>query len=224
MCGRFVLFSPIMTIAKEFHVDQYSLDIKPSYNIAPSQNILIIRNEGKTIITRCRWGFLPSWAKDRSIAYKMINARSETVAEKPAFRAAFKKQRCLIAADGFYEWKKEGKAKIPFFIKLKSDKPFGFAGLFNVWTSPEGEDISTCTIITTEANTLLAKIHDRMPVILPGKNHDLWLDPDIHESKELLPLLKPYPSKELEFRQVSSLVNSPAHNSPELIEPGTIHE
>ena len=218
MCGRFVLCSPKATIIKEFRVDKTSLQYIPSYNIAPTQNIVIVRENGTKTLTHCKWGLIPSWAKDQSIGHRMINARVETVAEKPAFRSAFKKQRCLVIADGFYEWKKE-KTKTPVYIRLKSGKPFGFAGLYSIWTSPEGQEICTCTIITTEANELLASIHDRMPAIISQDAYDIWLDPNEHDREKLLHLLKPYISHEIELFTVSKKVNSPSYNSPDNIEP-----
>ena len=217
MCGRFVLYSPAKTIIEEFRADKAALEYTPNYNIAPAQNIVIVKKDGTRILTQCKWGLIPSWAKDPAIGCKTINARAETVATKPAFRSAFENQRCLVVADGFYEWRSEGKVKTPVYIRLKSGKPFGFAGLYSLWTSPKGDEICTCTIITTDANELLAPIHDRMPVIISKDNYDLWLDPGVRESKALLPLLACYPSDAIEFKQVSSLVNSPKNNSPDLI-------
>lgn len=222
MCGRFVLDSPISKIANEFRAEKCLFDIEPSYNIAPSQKIVIVTEEGGKKILQCRWGFIPSWAKDPAVGYKMINARAETVAEKPAFKRAFTNQRCLVIADGFFEWQKTGKKKDPIYIRLKSGRLLGFAGLYSVWTSPEGEHVCTCTIITTEANVLLEPIHDRMPAIIPGEHHDLWLDPAVHDKESLLPLLKPYDADEMEYYRVSSKVNSPANNSADLIEPVSI--
>jgi putative SOS response-associated peptidase YedK len=218
MCGPFVLFSPSKTIVEEFHVDKTSIEYIPSYNIAPTQNIVIVKKDGTRILTHCRWGFLPSWAKDPGMAHRMINARAETVADKPAFRNAFRNQRCLVIADGFYEWKKE-KVKTPVYIRLKSKKPFGFAGLYSLWVSPEGEEICTCTIITTESNELVASIHDRMPAIISKDNYDTWLDPNEYDTKKLLPFLKPYASNKMELYTVSRKVNSPSLNSPQNIEP-----
>jgi putative SOS response-associated peptidase YedK len=170
-------------------------------------------------MVQCRWGFIPPSAKDEKVGYKMINARAETVATVPAFRSAFQNQRCLVVADGFYEWKKEEGRKIPFYIRRKSGKPFGFAGLFNIWTSPEGEDICTSTIITTDANELLFPIHDRMPAIIPEDRQDRWLDPTIHDRKVLIGLLEPYPPEELDMYEVSPRVNSPAYDSSDSIKP-----
>lgn len=149
----------------------------------------------------------------------MINARSETITEKRTFKAAFEKLRCLIVADGFYEWRREGKTKIPVFIRLKSGRPFAFAGLYNNWTSPEGKEIIASTIITTQANELLEPVHDRMPVITHEDKRDLWLDPEVKVKSDLLSLLKSYPSEEMEFYEASKRVNSPRNNSPENIDP-----
>jgi putative SOS response-associated peptidase YedK len=166
-----------------------------------------------------RWGLIPSWAKDPSIGNRMINARAETIAEKPAFRAALKKRRCLIPADGFFEWQKLGNVKQPVRIVLKSRQPFGFAGLWEQWVAPDGEGILSCTIITTEANELLKPIHDRMPVILMQDVEAVWLDPKIQETEKLLPLLRQYPPEQMEFYPVSREVNSPAHDTPDCIVP-----
>jgi putative SOS response-associated peptidase YedK len=219
MCGRFVLDSSIPDIANEFNIDQTYLEYEPSYNIAPTHYIVVVKKNGIKVLTKCKWGFLPSWAKDLAVGNKMINARAETVAVKPAFRKAFKNQRCLIVADGFYEWMKKGKVKTPVYIRLKSRKSFGFAGLYNMWTLPEGNDICTCTIITTEANELLAPIHNRMPVIMQKNEYGLWLDPNFHDTQKLLSLLKPYNSQQMELYTVSTKVNSPAYNSKDNIKP-----
>lgn len=218
MCGRFVLCSPARTIMEEFRLDRTTVEYLPSYNVAPTQNIVIIKKDGTRVLTDCRWGFLPSWAKDPAMGHRMINARAETVADKPAFRAAFKKQRCLVVADGFYEWRKE-KVKTPVYIRLRSGRPFGFAGLYSMWTSPGGEDICTCTIITTDANELLEPIHDRMPAIISRDDYDLWLDPEEHDTAKLLALLRPYPPDDMELYPVSRKVNSPSYDSPDNIEP-----
>jgi len=218
MCGRFVLCSPTRTIIEEFRVDKAALEYIPSYNIAPTQNVVIVKTDGTRILTQCKWGFIPSWAKDPGSGHSVINARAETIAGKPAFRDAFKKQRCLVVADGFYEWKK-GKTKTPVYIRLKSGKPFGFAGLYSIWTSPEGDEIRTCTIITTESNEIVSSLHDRMPAIISRENCDLWLDPTSFDREKLLSLLKPYDSSEMEWYTVSKKVNSPSCNAPDNIEP-----
>ena len=161
---------------------------------------------------------MPTWAKDLKEGYKMINARAETVAEKPSFRQAFSRHRCLVVADGFYEWKNESGRKTPVYVRTKNGKPFGMAGLYNLWTSPEGEQVCTSTIITTDANESLKPVHDRMPVIAPRDKYDLWLDPDVHEKENLLPVLEPYPDKGLELYEVSTRVNSPKNDSAENIQ------
>lgn len=219
MCGRFVLQSTAPLIAQEFHIQEPLFNLKQSYNIAPSQNVYIVVNDGGKKVTQCRWGFIPFWSKDQSIGYKMINARAETITTKRSFRSAFKKYRCLILADGFYEWRIKEKRKSPFFIRLKSGKPIGLAGIFNHWKSPEGEELCTCTIVTTAANELIQEIHHRMPVIIPKEKQDLWLNPAVQDEGAVLPLLSPYPFKEMEMYEVSLQVNSPRNNSAENIRP-----
>jgi putative SOS response-associated peptidase YedK len=147
-----------------------------------------------------RWGLIPSWSKDPSIANKLINARAETVDKKPSFKNAFKKKRCLIVADGFYEWKKEGKSKIPLYFYLKSGRPFGFAGLYETWTSPDKKEINTCAIITTDANELIKPVHDRMPVILPRDKEQVWLASDVADASVLLSILRPYQASEMHYK------------------------
>jgi putative SOS response-associated peptidase YedK len=216
MCGRFTRSQSAQAIAEEFGAEQVSCDLGPSYNIAPTQKVAVIITDGVKQLVPVRWGLVPSWAKDLSIGSKMINARAETITEKASYRNAFKKRRCLVVADGFYEWQKAGDAKRPMYIRLKSGKPFGFAGLYEVWKSPEGEEITTCTIITTEANELMKPIHERMPVIIPREHQDSWLDPAI-EGRQLLDMLRPNPAGEMEAYPVSKSVNSPSNNSPKCI-------
>jgi len=219
MCGRFVRSSSVASIADEFYATQASLEMAPSYNISPTQDIIILNHKGARQLVKCRWGFIPLGARDSSIGSRMINARAETVASKPAFRSALRNQRCLVIADGFYEWIKKGNKRVPYYIHLKSGKPFGFAGLYNPWTSPEGKRICTCTIITTASNELLASVHDRMPAIIPKDRQDLWLYP-VEIDPALLPeLLRPFPAAELEMHQVSSKVNYPGYDSPDSIRP-----
>jgi putative SOS response-associated peptidase YedK len=218
MCGRFVREKSITVIADQFGVDEISTDLEPSYNIAPTQKVAVVVSDGRKQLISVQWGLIPSWSKDPAIGNKLINARSETITEKASFRNAFKKRRCLIVADGFYEWQRFGQEKRPVYIRLKSGRPFGFAGLYETWKSPEGEDVATCAIITTQANEIMKPIHDRMPVIVARNAEDIWLDAKIG-SDVLLEMLKPYPSEEMETWPVSKMVNSPANNSPECIKP-----
>lgn len=220
MCGRFVLASPFEIIAEEFRIRDGGADLKPRYNIAPGQDVLaVVRDEGTNRLARFRWGLIPSWADDPAIGNRMINARAETVSRKPGFRSAFEKRRCLVVSDGFYEWRREGKKKTPFYVCMRSGKPFGLAGLYEVWRPPEGREIRSCTIITTEANDLLRSIHDRMPVIVPKEAEDLWLDPAVREQSRLLAVLRPYGAGEMRAYAVSARVNSPANDSPDNIRP-----
>ncbi len=218
MCGRFEIHSTLEIIAKVFGIDSITFDYEPSYNVAPSQDILLVVNDGKRRLIKSRWGFVPSWSKELSAGYKMINARAESVADKPSFQQAFQNQRCLVVADGFYEWKKEGTKKRPFYIRLKNGQPFGFVGLYNIWKTPEGEQIYTSTIITTDANEIVQPLHDRMPVIAEPDQYDLWLDPRIHDKTLLRNVLKPFLSEGLEVYEVTPKVNSPKNNSPENIQ------
>ena len=219
MCGRFTLTTNLGAIAQRFGVARFLEEVGPRYNITPTQTVIVVNDDGTRHLRQMRWGLIPSWAKDPAIGNRMINARAETVATKPAFRVALRKRRCLIPADGFFEWTPAGRRKQPVYIALKNREPFGFAGLWEAWTSPEGQEITSCTIITTEANEILKPIHDRMPVIL---NHDaeaVWFDPTIQDSARLLPLLKPYPSEEMEIYQVSTRVNNPDRDGPQCIKP-----
>lgn len=219
MCGRFVRSSSVASIADEFNVGQASIEMAPSYNISPTQDIVILNHRGVRQLIKCRWGFIPAGARDPSIGSSMINARAETVASKPAFRSAFENQRCLVIADGFYEWVKKGRKKVPVYVSLKTGKPFGLAGLYNPWTSPVGERICTCTIITTASNDLLALVHDRMPAIIPKEKQDVWLNPG-ELTPQLLPeLLKPFPSEEMEMHEVSPKVNHSGYDSSDAIKP-----
>ena len=231
MCGRYTLTNDLKEIAVRFQVEerltpfsnQPSVEserlLKPRFNIAPTQTVIVVNDEGQRQFFAMRWGLIPSWAKDSSVGNRMINARAETVAEKPAFRSALRKRRCLVPADGFYEWQKLGKAKHPVRIVLKTREPFGFAGLWETWTPPEGGEIKSCTIITTDANDLLKEVHERMPVILKKEAESVWLDPNIQEPEKLLPLLKPYPPELMEFYPVSRAVNSTSNDSPDCIVP-----
>ncbi|CAL8901953.1 SOS response-associated peptidase [Bacillus sp. FSL R7-0651] len=222
MCGRFTLFSEFDDIIKHFSIDEFlpEDEYQPSYNIAPSQNILTVINDGSNNrLGKLRWGLIPPWAKDKKIGYKMINARSETLTEKPSFRKPLINKRCIIPADSFYEWKRlDPKTKIPMRIKLKSSNLFAFAGLYEKWNTQDGNTLFTCTIITTKPNELMEDIHDRMPVILTQGSEKEWLNPKNSDTDYLKSLLKPYAAHDMEAYQVSSLVNSPKNNSPELIQ------
>ncbi|MCL4490257.1 MAG: SOS response-associated peptidase [Chloroflexi bacterium] len=220
MCGRFTLSTDVIQLQKLFDIQQTRADLAPSYNVAPTHNVaVVVQRQGSNSLELMRWGLIPVWAKDTKMASKMINARAETITEKPSFKRLLKSQRCLVLADGFYEWREDAGKKAPMFIRLKSLEAFGFAGLYDTWKSPEGESITTCTIITTAANELMRKFHHRMPIILPKSAHPLWLDPARQDIDELVSLLQPYPANEMEAYPVSPLVNSPSHNVPECVLP-----
>lgn len=218
MCGRFTLVSPFVAVAERFRAAAPA-GLRPRYNIAPGQDILCVVADGARRIEPMRWGLIPFWAKDPSIGNRLINARAETLAVKPSFRGAFAKRRCLIAADGFYEWRQAGRRKVPVYIFLKSREPFGFAGLYEVWKAPDGREIRTCTIITTGANDLVRPIHDRMPVIVPETLEDRWLDPAEKDRGLLESVLMPYPAEEMEAYEVTPAVNNAAHDGPDCILP-----
>jgi len=220
MCGRFEIHSAIEILARLFQLSNVSFDIRPNYNIAPSQNILIVKNDGRTnSLVLSRWGFLPPWANEKKTAYSMINARAETIFTSRSYKDAFQKQRCLVVADGFYEWLRRGTIKIPHYIRLKNRQPMAFAAIYNAWRSPEGEEICTSAIVTIEANELIRPLHNRMPVIVHQSDFKVWLDPAELDKDALLPLLKPYPAQELEAYTVSPKVNSFKYNQPDTIEP-----
>jgi len=218
MCGRFTLVSPFVAVAERFRAAAPA-GLRPRYNIAPGQDILCVVADGARRIEPMRWGLIPFWAKDPSIGNRLINARAETLAVKPSFRGAFAKRRCLIAADGFYEWRQAGRRKVPVYVFLKSREPFGFAGLYEVWKAPDGREIRTCTIITTGANDLVRPIHDRMPVIVPETLEDRWLDPAEKDRGLLESVLMPYPAEEMEAYEVTPAVNNAAHDGPDCILP-----
>jgi putative SOS response-associated peptidase YedK len=218
MCGRFSLTVGIEQLQSLFGFG-YSENIAPRFNIAPSQQVLTVMEEdGARIGKMMKWGLVPSWANDPKIGWKMINARAETVDEKASFRRALKRRRCLILADGFYEWKKEGEKKIPYRFTLQNEQPFAFAGLWETWDK-HGETLYTCTIITTKANELVGMIHDRMPVILPQEWHDAWLDPKLEDTDYIKSLLQPYPAEEMKMYEVSTIVNSPKNDVADCIKP-----
>jgi putative SOS response-associated peptidase YedK len=216
MCGRYTLTVDIETVAKTFGVPA-TLETTPRYNIAPTQEVVTIMRNGSPHLAWLRWGLIPSWSKDESIGSRMINARAETLAEKPSFRSLLRSKRCLVIADGFYEWKKENGFKTPMYIGLKSGEPFAFAGLWDHWRNPDGQQVLSCTIITTEPNELVATIHNRMPAILLPEAREEWLDPGMQDDHALTHWLAPYPAAEMTARPVSRLVNDPKREGAELI-------
>ncbi|MFS0777951.1 SOS response-associated peptidase [Neobacillus sp. 3P2-tot-E-2] len=222
MCGRFTLTASVDQLIDRFDIEFFlqEEEYNPSYNVAPSQSVLAVINDGAhKRMGFLRWGLIPPWAKDMSVGYKMINARAETLIDKPSFRNAFMKKRCLIVADSFYEWKRiDSKTKIPMRIKLKSNELFSMAGLWENWKSPDGKSIYSCSVITTSPNELVQDIHDRMPVILKPEDEKYWLDPSITDTTKLNPLLKPLDHDLMEAYEVSPLVNSPKNNSIKLIQ------
>ena len=222
MCGRYTLTAPSESLAEMLPGLEITDEISPRYNIAPTQEVAVVPNNGENRMEYFRWGLIPSWAKDPKIGNRMINARSETLAEKPSFRTAYKRRRCLVLADGYYEWRREEERgpKTPYYIRMTSEKPFAFAGLWESWRQA-GEDTSlqSCTIITCPPNEKLERIHHRMPVILEQEEYDVWLNLEEQASAELNHLLKPYPAEEMTAYPVSRLVNQPKNDSPECILP-----
>lgn len=219
MCGRYTLTAPKDSIADAFDLSSLP-ELHPRYNIAPTQEVAVVRRgpNGEREMALLHWGLIPFWAKDPSIGNRMINARAETVAEKPSFRNAYKKRRCLVVADGFYEWKKEASGpKQPFYVRLKEGEVFAFAGLWEKWDKEE-EAIESCTLLTTSPNTLMAEFHHRMPVILHPDDYDTWLDPELKGGERLEGLLQPYEPEAMEAYPVSRMVNSPANDAPGCIE------
>jgi putative SOS response-associated peptidase YedK len=220
MCGRFTLRSSMADVAKAFGI---AVDAAPPrFNIAPTQAVAAVRTNDaqQRELCRLKWGLLPSWSDDATLGNRLINARAETVATKPAFRQAFKSRRCLVVADGFYEWQKCGRQKQPYYIRLKDDRPFGFAGLWERW-SRAGQTVDSCAIITTEANELVSPIHNRMPVIVPPEAYDLWLSPQAEELELLQALLRPYRASEMLAYPVDSRVNSTKCDEPACLGPQT---
>ena len=218
MCGRYTLRTPVETLAEEFGISDPLPEIPTRYNIAPTQEVAaVLEEDEERKLEMLRWGLIPSWADDPAVGNRMINARSETVAEKPSFRTAFRKRRCLILADGFYEWQKTNGGKQPYYIRMKNGSPFAFAGLWESWDKYGGE-IRSCTILTTDANEMVREVHHRMPVILPPETYDLWLDPDMWETEPLLDLLRPYPDDGMEAYPVSRFVNSPSNDDERCVE------
>ncbi len=231
MCGRFTLRAP-----SQLQLGLFQLAELPSlparFNIAPSQPVAAVRakkdSDGREL-AMLRWGLIPSWAKEASIGNTLINARGESVATKPAFRSAFRSRRCLILADGFYEWQKKDGAKQPYYIQVRGGELFAFAGLWEHWfenrtpsVDPQGELVESATIVTTDANETMRPIHNRMPVILAPRDYDLWLDPAVKDAKLLEPLLRPCPNEEITAYPISTYVNSPRHDDERCVAPGSI--
>jgi putative SOS response-associated peptidase YedK len=221
MCGRFTLTVDPAQLQDTFGGYTFPPQFAPRFNIAPTQPVLAIPNDGKNKADFFVWGLIPSWAKDPSFGNRLINARGETLAEKPSFRGGYKYKRCLIFADGFYEWKKQPgtRTKVPYFIHMKDRQPFAFAGLWDEWNSPDGSQVRSSTIITIEPNELMAPLHNRMPVILPPYAYTQWLDPAPRTPESLESLIKPYPSDEMAAYPVSTLVNNPKNDRAECVVP-----
>jgi putative SOS response-associated peptidase YedK len=212
MCGRFSLTAAEKEFFfKRFGISNVSFELKPRYNIAPSQMVAVIRNDIPEALSEAKWGFIPHWAKDDSSAYKMINARAETIANKPAYKDSFLHKRCLIPADSYYEWDHKGLTKRPYRILLKSEEVFGFAGIWDRW-----RDVISCSIVTTEPNALVDKLHDRMPVILPQEKEKLWLNGTPSEAHSLL---KPADATDLKIYEIGSAINTAKNDSPDMIKP-----
>jgi len=219
MCGRFTLITPLSILRKIFSIATATCDIEASYNIAPTQEVAaVIFQENKSLV-KFRWGLVPSWSKDLSGKSKRINARAETISTKPSFRKAFKEKRCLILADGFYEWKKVKGGKQPFYLTLPSGEPFAFAGIYETWQDSDGSAYDSCCIITTEASETVRGIHDRMPVILEPEVLETWINPEMQDTDQLEEVLKSAYVRDLKSHPVSRLVNTPANNNPACIEP-----
>ena len=221
MCGRFTLFDSSDSLAERFGLGE-GTSLSPRYNIAPAQAVTVVRIPAERAVRELvllRWGLVPSWAKDPSVGYRMINARAETAAEKPAFRAAVRRRRCLVPADGFYEWKHAGGRKQPYYVRMRDGGTFAFAGIYEFWKGEGGDMIESCALLTTGPNELLEPIHDRMPVIIPPRDYDLWLSPKVQDPSALAPLFAPYPAGEMTAYPVRTLVNNPKMNEPALIEP-----
>jgi putative SOS response-associated peptidase YedK len=217
MCGRFTLRSNPRDFADIFSVVRpYEAEWQPAYNVAPTQGVICIRDRDEREFFQAKWGLIPSWAKDAKIGSSCINARVESVDTKPAFRSAFKKRRCLVMADGFYEWRTTDKQ--PYFISLKSGEQMAFAGLWETWKSAEGL-VESCTICTTDAHDMMGQLHDRMPVILPRAAVDHWLDPAVQDPDELKPMLTQFPGEEMQSWAVGKAVGNVRNQGPQLMEP-----
>ncbi len=221
MCGRFTLFEADKILSREFGVSGIP-PLSPRYNIAPSQAVAAVRTASAGTgreLALLRWGLIPSWSKDPAIGNRLINARAETVREKPSFRNAFRRHRCLIPANGFYEWQRLERGKQPYFVRMRDERLFAFAGLWDRWESPDKGVIESCTILTTVANAVLSTIHDRMPVILPPAEYARWLDPALQNTDSLAPLLAPFPAEDMLAFPVSPRVNIPTVDDQECMAP-----
>jgi putative SOS response-associated peptidase YedK len=220
VCNRYRLTHSKQYLSERFEAESSDeeLEDRPRYNIAPTQQVLIVRKEhGEKVrqLTTMRWGLIPSWAKDASIGTRTLNARSETVTTTPAFRESIRRKRCLIPADGFYEWQKMGSVKQPYCFEVGEGDVFALAGLWDEWTSPDGEIIESCTILTTEPNTLVSDLHNRMPVIVPPEKYEVWLDPDVTDFVEIRDILQPYEPTLMRRYPVSTKLNNSKHDDAE---------
>ena len=226
MCARYTLRTPLNLVVEEFQLGIPGLlknfEAVPCDNVAPTQTVIgaKMNAEGKRELALFHWGLFPSWATDKKIARSTVNARGETVATKPAFRAAFKKRRCLVIADGYYEWKAEGKVKIPYLNEIDGGKPFAFAGLWETWYGEDknGPPLESCTLVTTDANSLASELHDRMPVLLQPKDYDRWLDPNLQDTDEIAALIAQYPVEHMSAKRLgSTFVNNARNEGPECL-------
>lgn len=219
MCGRYaIVLAGDGSLQRRFSLEDLLDDPQTRFNVAPTQTLPVVVRNSPDRVEMMRWGLVPSWAKDASIGSRMINARAETVAEKPAFRRPLRSQRCLVPATGFFEWKRDGDGKVPHFIHLPDEPLFAFAGLYDTWRDPNGQTVQSYCIITTEPNAVMAPIHNRMPAILRREDEDEWLDPENTEPERLLSLLRPYPAHAMAAYPVSRMVNSPANDAPGVLE------
>jgi len=217
MCGRYALKTPVSKLVSHFDLDE-AVDVVPRYNIAPGTDIPTIRHspEGKRVMHLLHWGLVPHWAKDPGIGAKLSNARGETVADKPSFRDAFKRRRCLVPADGFYEWKTEGRQKQPYYFSMKTGEPFALGGVWESWRAPDGRILRTCCLITTEPNEIMLPVHDRMPVIVSPDDCEAWLTGEVDD---VLDLVRPYPTDEMQTWAVSKRVSRSSEEGADLVLP-----
>jgi putative SOS response-associated peptidase YedK len=220
MCGRYAIV-PSTAFTERFQIENLPEDLSPSYNVAPGSAMPIVVRNSPNRVVQMQWGLIPFWSKAPSTGYRTINARAETVATAPSFRHSFRKKRCLVPASAFYEWKQTARGKVPYAIRLIDTDLFAFAGLYDIWKDAEGNERKTYTIITTAPNSLVAPIHNRMPVILDRKDEDMWLSGELTDPEPLLQLLLPYPADAMEAYVVSTAVNNPKNDGEELLQPVT---